>query len=101
MSNSWAISKINVGTVLGYKLHEKPSNFLGSVEDANKYNVAFRDALDSLNIQCSTEAHIEDIVIKIKTIYFDGLSKHVLFETKGDVLAACRVLDAVHKRLSK
>lgn len=45
---------------------------------------------------------VEDIDITIwKPIYFDGLSKHVLFETTGDVVAAYRSLRLVHTQISK
>lgn len=94
--------KINVGTIFGYKITEESSDFFKDADKANKVHVSLLDTLDSLNINFTTNAAPEDIEINIsKTIYFDGFSKHILFETSGDVLTAYRILDLTYKRTLK
>jgi hypothetical protein len=94
--------KINVGTRIDYELLEKPSNSSGDNNVANTYNAAFTDALFPLNIAFNIDLTVERIKVEIlKTIYFDGLSKHVLFDIKSDVLAAYNTITLVHKRLLK
>jgi hypothetical protein len=96
-----SLDKIHVGTIFGYKLIEKTSNFFDDANYTNKFYVAFVNTLESLNVRYTMDADVQDTEIKIqKVIYFDGLSKHVLFETIGNVLAACRALNLEYKQLS-
>jgi hypothetical protein len=47
-------------------------------------------------------ATVEDHEIEIvKTIFFDGLSKHVLFETIGDIRVAHDAINNTFKKLQK
>lgn len=97
-----SLDKINVGTIFGYKLLEKPSYFSSDANSSNRYANAICNALQSINIQYETCQEVEDVEIKIwKTIYFDGLSKHTLFETRGDVLSAYRSLSLVYNQFFK
>lgn len=97
-----SLDKINVGTIFGYKLLEKPSYFSSDANSSNRYANAICNALQSINVQYEMGQEVEDVEIKIwKTIYFDGLSKHTLFETRGDVLAAYRSLHLLSIQFSK
>lgn len=97
-----SLDKINVGAVFGYKLMEKPSYFTNDADRSNRCNTAITDTLDTYNVRWSINATVEDNEIEItKTIFFDGLSKHILFDTIGDVRVAHRAVNNTYKRLQK
>jgi hypothetical protein len=94
-----SVDKIHVETVFGSQRNEKPSYTSEDAHKAATHDIALIRTLIPLNVEHSVDATMEGMEIRMwKTIYFDGLSKHVLFETIGDVRAAYRALDLMHKQ---
>jgi hypothetical protein len=94
-----SVDKIHVETVFGSERKERPSYTSEDAHKAANHDIALIRTLIPLNIKHRVDATMEGMEIRIwKTIYFDGLSKHVLFETIGDVSAAYRALELVHKQ---
>jgi hypothetical protein len=94
-----SVDKIYVETVFGSERNEKPSYTSEDAHKAASHDIALIKTLIPLNVGHRVDATIEGMEIRLwKTIYCDGLSKHVLFETIGDVSAAYRALELVHKQ---
>jgi hypothetical protein len=76
-----SVDKIRVETVFGSQREENLSCTSEVADQAANHDTALIRTLIPLNIEHSANATIEDMEIKIrKTIYFDGLSKHVLLK---------------------